>query len=71
MPDKELMTYDDLIDLLREDINHKLVGRRLQAGDTYSLPMDFVAQVLLLGIYDRLGEIEDQLGGIGRNMWDK
>ena len=67
----ETMTYEEVIELLRENIKLKLAGRDLQPTDINTIPGDFIAHVLLLGIYTKLGEIEEQLGGIGRNMWDK
>ncbi len=33
--------------------------------------MPYVTCQMLLHIYRKLEEIEEQLGGIGRNMWDK
>ena len=33
--------------------------------------MPFIECQLLLHIYRKLEAIEEQLGGIGRNMWDK
>lgn len=51
------MTYEKLIEMLREDITRLLAVQRWKAGDT--IPNDLIMQVLLLGIYDRLVRIEE------------